>query len=387
MKSNYARALVIVALTVPVLLACSDDEKKDGRGSAGAGFAGVGSGTSGSGAGTGFAGVGLGTSGSGAAGVSAAGASGSGNSCAEGSASAARLVPTVMLVVDGSCSMSTEYPGGSPDTISCSESPTNRWSAIRNALVDPTTGVVTRLQSVVRFGLGVYGTVGSCPFVLGRIEPAVDNGAAITAGLPTIPPGLATPTPEALMAAYDSLPDTSLAVDENLGPQIVVLATDGAPNGCQDLFTSTQPQSLAAVMAGRAKNIKTYVVSLAAPNGALQQHLQQLANAGQGMDPATGTAQLYEPTDPAALSAALEAIVGAEVGCAVTLNGDVTQGMECNGSLVELNSIPLTCNDPNGWRLVAPNQIELQGTACEDFKANSASIVRADFPCDIFRPD
>lgn len=312
-----------------------------------------------------------------------------------GSANASRVTPTVMLVVDGSCSMSTEYPGdGTADMTVCTQSATNRWSALRNALVDPTNGVVSRMQGVVNFGLGVYGTVGTggmqCPFVLGRIEPTINNLNAITAGLPALPPGLSTPTPEALTEVMQSLPDVRQTLDSDIGPQIVILATDGAPNGCDfgAVFAPpTQNESLAAAMIGQAKGIQMFVISLAAPSNApLQAHLQQMANVGAGMDAATGNATLFAPTDPANLSLALEQIVAGALGCDVALNGRVAQGRECDGT-VTLNSTPLPCNDPNGWRLVAEDRIQLQGLACDEFKANTASMVNADFPCNIFVPD
>jgi len=386
MKQKHWLTLGVVA--VAGFSACAAETKGGGSGAGGFG----GSGAFGGGAAVGGASGGGAFGGTGAFGGGGVGAvgggiggngGGAGSSCAQGMASAARVLPTVMLVVDGSCSMSTEYPGGSPDSILCLQSATNRWSTLRTALVDPTMGVVPRLEGVVKFGLGVYGTIPTdqCPFVLGRIDPAINNAGAIANGLPAAPPGLSTPTPEALTEVFNALPDSSQVLDMDIGPQIVILATDGAPNGCETL-TPTQQQSLAAAMLGQSKGIKMFVISLAAPSGPLEQHLQQMANVG---DPTNPNAILYKPTAPAELSAALEQIIGGALGCDVALNGRVT-GNACVGTVL-LNSTPLTCNDPNGWVLADESHIRLQGTSCDEFKANTASIVTADFPCNVFVPD
>jgi len=366
MKHQWWRLAVVVSATIGAsACSCSPDPSGGGGGSSGAsGIGGIGA-TSGNG--------GVGAVG-GASGVTGGGAGGAaGSSCAQGNASASRVTPTVILVVDGSTSMNDAYGNST------------RWTAMRDALVSP-TGVVTRLEMAVNFGLDLYGTIPACPFPLGSIAPALMNAGAITAGLPNGPPGLSTPTGEALEAVFARLPDQQAVVDQDLGPQIVILATDGAPNGCADFFTNTSARSLAAAQMGRAKNIPMYVISLAGGDAALTAHLQQMANIGAGMDPSSGTAQLYVPTDPNALSATLEQIIGGAVGCLVTLNGTVAQGMECSGT-VTLSGNPLVCNDANGWRLAAPNQIEVLGTACNEFKTNTASAVRADFPCNVFVPD
>lgn len=369
MKKHWWNAAIVVSATVG-LAACSCSPEPTG-GSGGAGGFGGAAAASGGG---GFSAVGGASGVGGAGGVSAVGgASGSaGSSCAQGNASASRVTPTVILVVDGSSSMTAAYGNST------------RWTAMRDALVGP-TGVVTRLEMAVNFGLDLYGTLPMCPLPLGSIPPALNNLGAISNGLPQGPPGLSTPTGEALEQVFARLPDQQAVLDQDLGPQIVILATDGAPNGCADFFTDTSARSLAAAMMGQAKNIPMYVIGITT-DAPLIAHLQQMANIGAGMDPNTGTAMLYVPTDPAALSTTLEQIIGGAVGCLVTLNGTVAAGMECSGA-VDLSGVQLGCNDPNGWRLAAPNQIEILGTACDEFKTNTASLVHADFPCNVFVPD
>ncbi len=371
----WAAALAIAASTA---IGCAADTEKGASGASGVSGAGGLGGASGLG---GLGGLGGASGLGGAGGVGGAGAGGvGGGTCAEGIARAARVTPTVILVIDGSSGMTTGYGN------------TTRWTALREALVGG-NGVVTRLAPAVNFGVYTYGTdipfVGDpnkCPFPIANVNPAIDNAAAITNAIPQGPPGVSTPTAEALNWVFDHMENQQDVLDRDLGPQIVVLATDGQPNSCTDFTTVTTEASIMAATKGRDKGIPMYVVSLAT-EPALQQHLQEMANIGANMDRTTGTAVLYVPTDPDALAQALETIIGGAVGCMVTLNGSVTMGMECNGSMVDLSGAQLGCNDPNGWRLASPNQIELQGTACEEFKTNTASLVHAAFPCNIFIPD
>src|SRR6185503_2138060 len=89
--------------------------------------------------------------------------------------------------------------------------PLSRWMSIRNALVDPTVGVVPSLQNLVKFGLALFGTQPTCPLPFGIIEPALNNATAITGQLPNgIAPGTFTPTGPALDMVVDHLPDSSV---------------------------------------------------------------------------------------------------------------------------------------------------------------------------------
>jgi hypothetical protein len=194
-----------------------------------------------------------------------------------------------------------------------------------------------------------------------------------------------TPTGAALQYVYDNLIEPPM-LDIDQGTQVVVLATDGEPNSCGDANTNYQP-SLDASVTGQMKGATTYVISLADAAGEFHDHLQQLANLGAGF-PATGggTAQLYEPTTPDQLAANLEMLIGAAIGCDVALNGIIMDGSACQGS-VELNGQQLGCEDPNGWTMIDGRTIRLQGSACEAFKMNPTAILRADFDCNVFRPD
>jgi hypothetical protein len=312
---------------------------------------------------------------------------GGGRACVEGSAQASRVIPTVVLVLDGSCSMSTEYPSsGGMSATRCEDTPNSRWAALRTALLDPAAGIVTRLEGVVEFGAAIYGTEDTCPIPGMIVNPALMNRAAIEAQYPTTPPGRYTPTGPALDQVYDQvLAPLAAMPDRDDGPLIILLATDGEPNSCDNADTNYQP-SIDAVTRIAGGGVTTYVVSLAAAAGEFHDHLQQLANIGQSMDPTAGTAPLYEPASPEQLSADLELLIGGAVGCEVALNGTVETGGECLGE-VTLNGFPLGCNDPNGFVLSDERHVRLQGTACDQFMSGASAMVHVSFPCSVFRPD
>jgi hypothetical protein len=308
--------------------------------------------------------------------------------CANGLVVATRVAPRVVLVLDGSCSMSTSYPAnGAASATQCTNNANGRWSALRKALVDPQNGVVTKLQGVVEFGVVVFGTAPKCPIPGEPVRPALGNLAAIEANMPQVQPGMYTPTGPALDWVYDNLIEAS-GPDDRKGPQVVILATDGEPNACGggrngQVMANYQP-SIDAVTKGTMLGAKTYVISLADSSGPFHDHLQQLANLG---DPAAnGAAVLYEPASPDQLTKNLMSLVGAAVGCEIELNGSVEASQACTGK-VTLDGQALGCNDPNGWALVDASHIKLQGKACQKLTQNNDADVEAMFSCTAFRPD
>ena len=308
------------------------------------------------------------------------------NNCAQAVANASRVAPRVILVLDGSCSMSTDYPAnGKASATRCVDNPKGRWSALRRALLDADSGVVSKLQPVVQFGLAVFGTAPSCPLPAEPVQPALNNRSAIDAKLPAVQPGMYTPTGPALDWVYDNLIEP-VRPDAANAPQIVILATDGEPNSCGGsggggMQTNYQP-SIDAVTKGTKLGVKTYVFSLADASGAFHDHLQQLANLGNPA--ANGAAKLYEPTSPAQLASDLQGLVGATLSCEIALDGAVEQGSECSGK-VSLNGRALGCNQPDGWKLLDAHRIELRGAACTELMRDNA-LIDARFPCSVFTP-
>jgi hypothetical protein len=298
--------------------------------------------------------------------------------CPSGIARTMRVVPRVILLLDGSCSMSTSYPAnGMRSATTCEPNANGRWAALRNALVDPQNGVVKKLEGQVEFGLAIFGTQPMCPIPAAPIQATKNNYDAINGAFPDVQPGMYTPTGPALDYVYDNLVDTSVSPDARMSPQIVVLATDGEPNSCDNPNTNYQP-SIDAVTKGAGLGVKTYVISLADSSGEFHDHLQQLADIGEG-----GTGKLYTPGNPEELQADLELLVGGAVGCDIALNGAVREGQECSAK-VTLDNDTLDCMGANGFVLTDSRHIRLQGTACDKLKTSPNAVLSANFPCGSF---
>lgn len=319
------------------------------------------------------------------------------NTCASARVHASRITPTVYLVVDGSSSMNEVFGGMG-----------TRWNVLRDALVGQ-NGVVAKLESVVNFGLTIYSNNDPmmCP-AFGEVKPALKNYQAITAGYPMMETGGGTPTGEALQHVVDSLPDfSSVAPDQVVSaPPIVVLATDGEPNGCASgvicnwvdwanclgqLLGSlanaapTYDSTLAAVRAAKAKGIAVWVVSLADGLNAIPD-LQKTANIGAGLDDnASPGATIYSPRNPDELTGTLTKLIGDVVSCDVALDGALVVARACEGT-VTMNGVPVDCGSDQGWKAIDEKHIALQGTACEKFKSDPLITLDARFPCDVITP-
>jgi hypothetical protein len=306
--------------------------------------------------------------------------------CAEVHVQASRVKPWILFVLDRSGSTREEYPGS-----------TSKWQAMYDTLMAPNTGVIYKLQSVAFFGMLLFDggdevndvlciIFGNCPDAgssgcprLITVKPALNNYDAINAEYSQAPPGSSTPSALALEAAYKLVPTQQQALDEKIsGPQVVIFCTDGQPNTCENGSATDDPAARQAVIGhvttAATTGVKTYVIGIAV-NDAAQAHLDEVAKAG-----ATG-AGAFSPATKDDLASTISLIVGGAMGCTLELNNSVTPGKECSGR-VELNSLPLTCNDPNGWKLVDATHIELLGSACNTFMTDATSIVNATFPCD-----
>lgn len=288
-----------------------------------------------------------------------------------------RPVPTVWLLVDGSGSMNDPFSGLGDA----------RWSVLRNALLDPTTGLVGLAEKQVAFGLiiydggnsppGVY-IEGVCPRLI-VVDPALNNLAAITGAYPQLPTGASTPTHYALEETSKRIAATP-SIDG--GPVALVLATDGHPNLCDfhdgiPTNAQMQQQAVDTVAALATRGTQTYVIALSEGDPTLKVHLDAVAQAGN-----TSTQTAFSPSSPADLASSLTAIVGDTIGCEFGIEGKIVAGKECEGS-VELSGVALLCNDPNGYSVDSTGQLlSLSGEACESLRTAQSATLTASFPCE-----
>ena len=297
-----------------------------------------------------------------------------GDACADIDVRLSRQSASVMLLIDQSGSMTNAFGG------------TTRWSAVRSALVDRTSGVLRALEGEVRFGLAMYtghdgNRSGTCPILRPPISVALNRVDAIAAALNAASPDDDTPTAESVTAVAQML--RAIPPGEEPGAKVIVLATDGEPDTCAqpDPMTSGERDaaragSVAAVRAAFRDGIRTYVISVG--SDVSEAHLRDLAAAGAG----TPSARFYRATDPAALTAAFREITTGVRSCVFRLNGRVTDAAAGD---VRLDGAALTLGATDGWSLRSPTEIELRGAACARARSTSSSLT-ARFPCGVVTP-
>jgi hypothetical protein len=229
---------------------------------------------------------------------------------------------------------------------------------------------------------GVFGNNEDCVNLI-IVEPALDNYAALDAEYPQQPIGTGTPTDRALEHVVTTLPVQNRdALDADLEPVYVVLATDGSPNdacGGGGFGAGGVEQRVIDVTAqGTQMDMNMFVISLAGGDAQLQSHLEQVAAATATQTPP------FVPSTRDELIATFRSIVG-DATCQVLLDGMVAEGQQCRGSVM-LNGQALACDSDNGWRLSDPSTVQLTGTACDLFQSQQ-SQVRAAFPCGVLLVD
>jgi hypothetical protein len=357
---------LLVATSVVAAPSCSCSDGETSTGSAGGDSVGPGSGSTNAG-GQGGADSGNGQGGDvlvgpGNGGSNAEGNGGAGGACAEINLTFEPVIPSVLLLVDQSGSMDEGFGDGE-----------SRWEALYRTLMDEDDGVVTELQGSVRFGLALYTDGDSCPNII-DVPLSLDNRDAIDAVYEPEGPEGNTPTGDSIDAVRPGV--VSFAEP---GPKFIVLCTDGEPDTCEDGDADGRPESLAAAQATFAAGIGLYVISVG--NGVGEDHLQQMANAGVGL-PLDGPqdAPFWQALDAQGLADAFDTIINGVRSCVLTVDGEIDPEKACEGE-VRIDGVPIPCDDPDGWRLNSPSEIELQGAACDAIQEGEHEI-DATFPCD-----
>jgi hypothetical protein len=154
-------------------------------------------------------------------------------------------LPTVMLLIDGSNSMTLQDCDGE-----------SRWEAVKQGLIADGSGLIATLESRVRFGLTMYfssAPVGKpeapCP-VLEQVPVAPNNLKAVATSFRGAQPIGATPTGESIEKVWPAL--AALDAGKFRGPRMLVLATDGEPSGCDGDADRGRARSKSAVYSMRS---------------------------------------------------------------------------------------------------------------------------------------
>jgi hypothetical protein len=104
-----------------------------------------------------------------------------------------------------------------------------------------------------------------------------------------------------------------------------------------------------------------------------------------------GTAKVFkpDPTDQSALAKQFEQVLAGVKSCTFDIGGDITvkqDRLTDAAVFVEGKPVPLDTTAMNGWHTPTPTQIELVGSACENWRMPENTKIDWDFPCDILVP-
>ncbi|MCA9695148.1 MAG: VWA domain-containing protein, partial [Myxococcales bacterium] len=278
--------------------------------------------------------------------------------CLDENINFSQKIPTVVLLIDQSGSMVEDFAG---DT---------RWDAVHDALFNP-AGVVTQLEGSVRFGLALYTSFngfdfGECP-VIQDVPPALNNAAAMEALYAANVPEEDTPTGDSINAI---VPDLQAMPSD--GPRIIVLATDGEPDTCEEPDPQNGQQfSVDAAAASFQAGIPVFIISVG--NDVSDQHLQDMANAGAGVMGNNPDAPFYKANNQQGLVDAFDQIINGVRDCTLQLDAEIPEGMEGECE-VSINGSTVPHGGMNGWSSSGAMEIELQGSACEAIQEGDIDV-------------
>lgn len=287
--------------------------------------------------------------------------------CGDLNADLESVTPTVMLLVDRSGSMETDFGGES------------RWKVVGETLVG-TGGIVPRYEDEVRFGASFFTTdinAGICPF-LEDVPPALNNYSLIKSDYESKGPLGHTPTGESLELALESIEGVT-----EKGPKVIVLATDGLPDTCAIPTPNATPSALNRAV-GAAENafqagVATFIISVG-PDVA-RDHLQDMANAGAGVATGDPNAPFYVALDTSGLQDSFDTIVNGVRHCTFPIDRIGTsgeEGLEVTGGVVLLDGVELV--EGTEWRSMGDDTVLILGDACEALKKGD-HLLEGSFTC------
>lgn len=333
--------------------------------------------------------------------------------CADTDVALTKTIPKVLFLLDQSSSMHRfKFPSGDSDECKT----TCRWSVLKDVLIGPASdpgGLLKKIENQAEIAVKLYSATDKDPndgdnsYLKGAVEDVCPrfNGkqfdglsfqlgayAAVEAMLRPATVDDDTPTGPAIrtvvgLAEDGGVGDTrGFAALPSNAPKVLVLVTDGEPGVCGANFDSDQGRAAVvnAVQQSFAQGVRTFVIAIG--DTVAGPHFNEVANAGQGLDPATGDAGAIRPDTQQALIDALEKVVLDARTCSFDLNGKVEAGMEQRGT-VTLNGAVVPFGPPDGWRLVNSTRLELLGAACETLKATPDAKLWARFPCGAVSPN
>jgi len=294
--------------------------------------------------------------------------------------------PDVLIVQDKSGSMNNDDNDSSCNN-GCGTN--SKWSQMSAAL----TQVVTNTDSQINWGLKFFSDNNACDASGAPVVGVGSNNGTMIANVIAMTSANGnTPTRDAMTTGASYLAGVG---DTN--PKYILLATDGLPNcpvGCSSMskpsmsctMTDNPNEDSAATMAianALSNGIKTFVIGVGAVPTA-SNTLNQFAMAG-GLAQTGGSTAYYAATDPQALEAALNALVGAVFSCTVSLAGAPTGFTNVAVSAVDTSTgkpVAIQQDPTNGWTFDSGKQnILLKGSACDNLKNGTYSNFQFYYAC------
>jgi hypothetical protein len=307
-------------------------------------------------------------------------------SCGQTNVPINAVPPDVLIIEDKSGSMDEDDNGHSCNN-GCGAN--SKWTQVSAAL----TQVVTNTDSQINWGLKFFSDDNACT---GSGPPIVgvgaNNGGMISTAIAGTKAGGNTPTRDAVTTG-----STYLAGVQDTNPKYILLATDGLPNcpvGCAGMakptdactMTDNPSEDTAATMAvanALSMGIKTFVIGVGNVSTA-QNTLNKFAMAG-GLAQTGAATSYYAATDPTALEAALNALVGAVFNCTVSLAGAPTGFTNVAVSAKDNSTgktIAIQPDPNNGWTYDAGmKNILLKGSSCDNLKNGTYSDLNFIYAC------
>jgi hypothetical protein len=334
--------------------------------------------------------------------------------------------PTVFVLVDRSGSMF--HCLGQSSIGNCTDLSDTPWAKLKTGVLD----VVSSLQGQIRFGFGAFTgeTTGTCP-MFDKVDPAIDNGTAITTLYNALQPPTKGETPTArVLATVRGL----LAADTTPGQKYILFVTDGEPDYCGDGNGLCAVDGVVAQLQTlKGAGITTFVFGLQAPgiSTVSSATLQAFANAGAGqpvaapIDPpsyiysqcssgssdpnvigwkqdyaaagrtgatplgsysSNGTAPVYmpDPTNQQALTNLLATAVAGVKSC----NFDLANGLRVDQSRIAeakvlIQGQEIARDGGNGWSMASDTRLVLSGSACTLWRMPDVRTIDFQFPCGV----
>ena len=299
----------------------------------------------------------------------------------------------VYLVIDRSGSMAE--PGAAP--------PQTKWQELRSAL----DFALTRFDGSISFGLLMYPAAAPCKTSGPQVPLATLNKKPILANFDASQPSGGTPTAAALNNAAQSISD----IGAKNSAHFIVLATDGGPN-CNYGLSATPSCSCSSVAPALCctndpdscpsgasclddkqvlqvlgdlrsqQQIDTFVIGLAGSSG-YSALLDQMAVAGGR--PQVGAGKKYYAADnQKQLEAALSAIAGSVISCAIQLD-ETPKYPDRVKVYMDGQEVPRDTTHVNGWDYsdATLTRIELFGPVCDALQDGKKHDLTATFACEI----